>query len=258
MDLCSVADGTNDPQIYRFKTPGSATKAMRLLGLTTLPSDAIPVGHPKLRKRWSSQALPRSSSSPPPVKAARGCRDVPVDARRHSLSSYSRLATCSNEVETDEFFITGADVDPGQEEWSSGNDEYSHFGVCGSNERCLLDPCLEGKGCWRSTSPVEPMKQHPEHLNLVGESSLTLRATDLDDQFIEALSDLMAQFPKPPLSPPSQIARSMVKIEEDKQKNASGRELVHNRRSHVRSRSASSSSFNNWRVTTTAGTSSPT
>lgn len=154
---------------------------MKLLGLSRLPPDASPADHQTLIRQHRSARKEIAKSASPPVLQRGG--------------SSLRLITNSQ----------GKIVDAGLSEDGPGS-----LPVTPESRRAALRRYREAGSGGDGTGGVgeggsddlEEIMPHTEWLDMK-ESSLKLSPADIDDQFLRAITELMAQFPEPPTRDPA-------------------------------------------------------
>lgn len=200
----SRVPGVNDTQAFRLRTPGTASKAMRLLGLTSLPPDAVHMERPPPQRRASYQEGDKALSALGTVSC--GFNGLLIERKAGVSRNFTPLGSRRGEVTEDIFSIAGT-------ESSSENEEYSRDGENIGESGGLLEPNFIRPRFYSHSETVVAKQQRAEIPTVTRESSLKLSETDLDDQFIEAVTALTAQFPEPPLSTPSNTPSASTREE---------------------------------------------
>lgn len=185
---CLVAVDSNKNQEFRLRTPGTASKAMRLLGLSALPTDALPVEHPSTRRR-SFQCQSRSPSPPTTTLVHRDDFFLETHLREPLRNSVSGVRP----GEVGDYALSIAET-----ESSSESEEYGRVTQAERESRGEAD--LDCSRTQRSQSHCQPhIGAHRSERSLLRRhSSLSLCEADMDHDFVGAVADLMAQFPEPP------------------------------------------------------------
>lgn len=181
-------------QALRIKTPRTATKAMRLLGLSEMPLDVSNIEHPSaLGRPLSFRSVGAGSSS----KLMSPPASVPMAGTRLSWPPSHRPSIHSSSTEA----VLGIGMPP------LGPSPLP------SSVGSMADPCEDGIdiGCGGSGgSGYEEMSvQHYRHPSAASRSerlsvtetpltSFKLVDTDIDDKFLKLIRDLMSKFPEPP------------------------------------------------------------
>lgn len=158
---------------------------MKLLGLSKLPPDATRADHyTLLRQQRSARKEIAKSASPPTLQRGGSSSKLLAITQGKSAGTVSpREGTGSLPVTPESRrALLRRDREPG-----GAGDE---GGICGGGGG-------EGGGV-----DLEEIIPHTEWLDMK-ESTLKLAPADIDDQFLRAITDLMAQFPDPPTRDPA-------------------------------------------------------
>lgn len=163
------------------RTSGSSSKAMKLLGLSKLPPDASRSEHLMLMQQHRSLRKERAMSGSPS-----GLRRGGSLSRLGSPGLTNRsIGSSMLDVGNGGPSMVSGRIGAGMHEQSAGE---GFGGMEDDEEGGMMHHHHHGQHHRHQTSEWLDMR----------ESSLKLTPTDLDEQFLKAVTDLMNQFPEPP------------------------------------------------------------